>query len=83
MMFVFCPMIDAKEFASDVVTSLVLYRSIPRFGTMLTKKVLASAFSDVITVDFSFREIVLHVLALFLNNGLTVFQDFIMSVTLC
>ena len=56
--------IDVKEFVSDVVTSLTLYASIPRFGTMLTKnslKVLASAFSDVITVDFSIREIVLHV----------------------
>ena len=49
-------MIDVKEFVSNVVTTLKLYASIHRFGTMLTKnslKVLASAFSDVRTVDFS------------------------------
>ena len=76
--------IDVKEFASDVVTSLTLYTSIPRFGMMLIKnsvKVLASAFSDI--VDFSIREIVLHVSNLFLNTGSTVFQNLFVSVTLC
>ena len=61
-------MIGIKEFVSCVVTSLTLYVSISRFGTMLTKnslKVLAKAFSDVITVDISIREIVRHVLTLF------------------
>ena len=70
-------MIDVKEFVSDVATSLMLYVSIPRFGTMLTKnsiKVLASDFSDVITVDFLIREIVLHVLTFFQNTGFTVFE---------
>ena len=57
-------MIDVKEFLSDLVTSLTLCASIPRFGMMPTKDslmVLASAFSDVITADFLIREIVLHV----------------------
>ena len=56
-------MIDVKEFVLDVVTSLTLYAWIPRFGTMLTKKllkVLASVFSDVITVDISIRETMFH-----------------------
>ena len=56
-------MTDVKEFVSDVVTSLALYASIPRFGTMLTKKsltVLASVFSDLITVDISVRETMFH-----------------------
>ena len=42
-----------------VVASLTLYASIPRFGMMLTKKtlkVLASAFTDVITAEFLIRE---------------------------
>ena len=67
-------MIGVKGFVSYVVTSLTLYASIPRFRTMLTKNsliVLARAFSDVITVDFSIREIVIHVLTLFPNNGFT------------
>ena len=67
-------MIGVKEFVSYIVTSLTLYVSISRFRTMLTKnslKVLARAFSDVITVDFSIREIVIHVLTLFPNNGFT------------
>ena len=52
-------MIDIKEFLSNVVTSLTLYASIPRFGMMLTKKtlkILASAFTDVITAEFLIRE---------------------------
>ena len=32
---------------------------------------LFKGFSDVITLDFSIREIVLHVLTLFANNGFT------------
>ena len=77
-------MIDVKEFVSDVVISLTLYRSIPRFGRTLTKnllKVLACIFSDVITVDFSIREIALHVLTLFSNTGFTVLQNLFVSVT--
>ena len=49
---------------------------------MLTKnllKVLPSAFSDVIIVHFSIREIVLHVLPLFPNTGFTVFQNLFVS----
>ena len=79
-------MIDAKEFVSDVVTSLTLYASITRFGTTLTKnslKVLGNAFSDIITVDFLIREIVLHVSTLFPNTSFTDFQDLFVSVTLC
>ena len=52
-----------KEFVSDVVTSLTLYASIPRSGTMLTKKVLkvlAGVFSDVITVEITIRETMFH-----------------------
>ena len=67
-------------------SSLTLYALIFRFGTRLTKnsfKVLASTFSDVITIDFSIREIVLHVLSLFPNIGFTVFQNLIVSVTFC
>ena len=78
--------IDVKEFVSDVETSLTLYALIFSFGTRLTKnsfKVLASPFSDVITIDFSIREIVLHVLSLFPNIGFTVFQNLIVSVTFC
>ena len=71
-------MIDVKEFVSDVVISLALYASIPRFGIMSTKisvKCLASAFSYVLTVDFPIREIVLHVSTLFENTGFTVSQN--------
>ena len=74
--------IDVKEFVSDVVTSLTLYALISRSGTMLTKnslKVLPSAFSDAITVHFSIREIVLHILTLFPNTGFTVFQNLFVS----
>ena len=50
-------MIDIKEFVSDVVTSLTLYASIPRFGMMLTKdvlKVLASyLFKSLLTVGIN------------------------------
>ena len=77
-------MIDVKEFLSDLVTSLPLYASIPRLGTMLTKnslKILASAFSDVITVDFPIREILLHVLTLFPNTDFAVFQNLFVPVT--
>ena len=35
--YLYFSIIDVKEFISDVVTSLTLYASIPRFGTMLTK----------------------------------------------
>ena len=68
--------IDVKEFVSDVETSLTFYASISRFATMLTKnslKVLANAYSDIITVGFSIREIVLHVLTWFPNTGFNVF----------
>ena len=77
-------MIDVKEFVSDVVISLTLYGSIPRFGRTLTKnslKVLPCIFSDVKTVDFSIREIALHVLTLFSNTGFTVLQNLFVSVT--
>ena len=63
-----------------------LSASIPRFGTMLTKnsvKVLASAFSGVITVDLSIKEIVLHALTLFPDTGSIIFQNLFVSVTLC
>ena len=79
-------MIYVGEFASAVVTSLKLYASEHRFGTMLTKNslnILASTFWDVITVDSSIREIVSHVLTLFSNTGFTVFQKLFASVTLC
>ena len=64
----------------------MLSASIPRFGTMLTKnslKVLASAFSGIITVDLSIKEIVLHVLTLLPITGFTVFPNLFVSVTLC
>ena len=79
-------MIYFEEFASAVVTSLKLHASVHRFGTMLTKNsfnILASAFWDVIIVDSSIREIVLHVLTLLPNTGFTVFQKLFASVTLC
>ena len=79
-------MIYVEEFASAVVTSLKLHASVHRFGTMLTKNsfnILASAFWDVIIVDSSIREIVLHVLTLLPNTGFTVFQKLFASVTLC
>ena len=79
-------MIDVKEFVSDVVTSLTLCALITRFGTMLAKhslKVSASAFSDLMTADFSIRGTVLHILTLFPNTGLTAFQNFCVSIALC
>ena len=66
-------MIGVKDFVSDVVTSLTLHAPISRFGMMLTKNslmVLPSAFSGVITVDFSSRQIVLHILTLFSKTPL-------------
>ena len=53
------------------------------FGTMLTKNSLKGFSKCSFDVDFSIREIVLHVLTLPLNTGFTVFQNFFVSVTLC
>ena len=81
--FLYFSMTDVKDFVSDLVTSLTLYVSIPRFGKMLTKnslKILASAFSDVITAGFSIRDIMLQVLTLFLNTGFTVYQNLFVSI---
>ena len=65
------PITDVTKFVLDVITSFTLYVLIPKFGAIFTKssiKVFASFSSEMIIVDFSFKEIVLEVLTLFLNT---------------
>ena len=67
---------DAIKFASDAMTSFTLYVLIFKFGTTFTKNRLNLSVcfsSELITADFSIKNLVSEVLTLFLKSGFTVF----------
>ena len=68
--------IDAIKFASDAVTSFTLHVLIFKFGTTFTKnrlKLSVCFSSELITADFSIKNLVPEVLTLFLKSDVTVF----------